>query len=81
MQKLQLSQRAKNIQFYARIVLVSFLPVFAIVVTEPQALNTWDNLGSAILTFVSNPYLIGLWIVTLYQSFMSSISEPIEDNG
>lgn len=75
MNTLKLNQRAKNIQFYVRLVLVSFLPVAAIIVAEPQALNTWEALGSALLTFVSNPYLIGLWLVTLYQSFMSSISK------
>lgn len=68
----------KNIQFYLRIVLVSFLPIVTALGLQPEGFTTWESVGTAIIQFVSNPFLLVLYIVTLSQSFASS-KNKIED--
>lgn len=68
-------QRIKNPQFYIRIVLVSFLPIAAAMAIEPQSLTSWKKLIEVLQAFLNNPYLIGLYLFTLYQSFLSSKKE------
>lgn len=70
--------RGKNPQFYIRIVLISFLPILTAMGLEPEAFTSWASLWAAVLSFVSNPFLLGLYIVTLVQSFSSS-KNKIED--
>lgn len=70
--------RYKNIQFYLRIILISFLPILTIMGVQPEAFTTWSSVGQAILDFISDPYLLALYVFTLVQSFTDSKNE-IED--
>lgn len=64
--------RAKNPQFYIRIILISFLPILSYMGMGESDLTSWATLGQALIEFVKNPYLLGLYIVTLYQSFKNT---------
>lgn len=70
--KIEAKNRTKNFQFYLRIMLISFLPIMALMSIQPESLSTWQALGQAFKDFLSNPFLIGTYIVTLYQSFLDS---------
>lgn len=65
-------ERVKNPQFYVRLILISFLPVFTTMNMNVEDLNTWAALWEAIKDFFGNPYLLGVWAATLYQSFANT---------
>lgn len=67
--------RYKNIQFYIRLGLISFLPILSYFGLSQTDLTSWSQLGSVILEFMKNPYLLGLYGITLYQSFKNTKAE------
>lgn len=64
--------RSKNPQFYIRVILISFLPILSYMGMSEADLTSWLSLWEALKQFVSNPYLLGLYVVTLYQSFKNT---------
>ena len=75
-----LKERSKNIQFYIRIVLISFLPILAYFGMTGTDLTSWAVLGDTIVKFFSNPYLLGLYIITLYQSFKNTGTKELGES-
>lgn len=67
--------RYKNIQFYIRLGLISFLPILTYFGISETDLTSWIQLGKVVIAFVQNPYLLGLYAITLYQSFKNTKGE------
>lgn len=76
-----IKKKLKNWQFYLRILLITFLPILTAMGVEHNSITTWQHLGQVALEFVSNPYLVGLWLFTLYQSFVNTDNKEPEING
>lgn len=76
---IEIKKRLSNPQFWIRIVLSAGFPIFILMGLQPENINTWEALGNAIIEFVSNPYWVIYFFVLLYQSFMKSITDNVEE--
>lgn len=56
---------SKNRQFYLRLILALALPVLAYFGIKFEDLTSWNAVGSLLVKFVNNPYLVGLTIVNI----------------
>ena len=70
--------RGKNPQFYVRIILISFLPILSYFGLSSADLSSWAGLGNVLYEFISNPYLLGLYILTIYQSFKNTGDKEVK---
>ena len=64
--------RLANIQFWVRVILISFLPILSYLGLSGADLTSWTIVSDTLVRFFSNPYLVGLYLITLYQSFVST---------
>ena len=64
--------RIKSVQFYIRIILISFLPVLGYFGLTGESLTSWVQVADVLYKFIQNPYLVATYLVTLYQSFVST---------
>lgn len=69
--------RLPNVQFWVRLVLISFLPVLGYLGMNGTDLTSWTIVLDTLVRFFSNPYLVGLYLITLYQSFVSTKKKTI----
>lgn len=58
-----------NIHFYLRLLLIAILPVAGAMHIKGTDITDWQTLFNTIKDFLSNPYLIALFLGTLYQSY------------
>ncbi|MDD2370827.1 MAG: phage holin [Firmicutes bacterium] len=65
-------ERVQNPEFYIRVILISFLPILSYFGMSQTDLTSWASIGDLVVRFFSNPYLIGLWLFTLVQSFRNT---------
>ncbi len=65
-------ERVQNPEFYIRVIIISFLPILSYFGISQTDLTSWSAIGELIIKFFSNPYLVGLWIFTLWQSFRNT---------
>ncbi len=61
--------KRKNLHFYLRIILISSLPILTAMKIETQDIYSWSRFFEVIKSFINNPYLVGIYIVTLHQTF------------
>lgn len=73
-----LRERCKSYTFYIRLFLLSFLPVLTYTGMTGDSITSWPILWDFIVKFVSNPYLLFIWTVTLIQSFRDSTNNDIK---
>ena len=72
--------RSRNVQTYVRIVLQASTPVITYMGLTGQDITNWANLAHAFGEFFASPYLVGLFLIGLYQSFVSTQKkEPQND--
>ena len=53
---------SKNKAFLTRLVLAIALPILAYFGVKFEDLKSWDAVGTLLIKFISNPYLVGLTI-------------------
>lgn len=56
---------SKNKAFLTRLVLAIALPILAYFGVKFEDLKSWDAVGTLLIKFISNPYLVGLTIVNI----------------
>lgn len=56
---------SKNKAFLTRLVLAIALPILAYFGIKFEDLKSWDAVGTLLIKFISNPYLVGLTIVNI----------------
>ena len=64
--------RFMNKTFLTQVFLAFLLPILAFYNLKPQDLTTWEGVGSLLLSFVSNPFLIA----TVLNSVWSAVNDP-----
>ena len=72
MNKINWKVRFRNPIFIAQIVLAIFTPILAYAGLTMQDITTWATLGKLIVGAISNPYVLGLVIVSLW----NAINDP-----
>lgn len=72
--------RFKNPVFIAQIILAIFTPILAYAGLTAQDITTWKAVGDLIITAISNPYVLGLVIVSLWNALNDPTTKGISDS-
>ena len=71
--------RFKNPVFIAQILLAIFTPILAYAGLTMQDMTTWKALGDLIVSAISNPYVLVLVIVSVWNAVNDPTTEGVKD--
>lgn len=72
--------RIKNPVFLVQIVLAIFTPILAYAGLTVEDMTTWAAVGNLIVGAVSNPYVIGLVIVSVWNAVNDPTTSGLTDS-
>jgi len=78
--KINWKVRLNNPQFFVQVLLAVLLPILAYMGLTLQDLTTWVELGNVLLNAVSNPYVLGLVVVSVYNAVSDPTTGGISDS-
>lgn len=73
--------RIKNPSFWVSIAIAIITPILAYMGLTAQDLTTWAALGNVLLQAVSNPYILLLVAVSVYNAVVDPTSTGITDSA
>lgn len=77
---MNLKVRFKNPIFIAQLILAIFTPILAYAGLTFQDLTSWTTLGNILLNAISNPYVLGLIIVSIWNALNDPTTSGITDS-
>nr|DAF46594.1 MAG TPA: holin [Siphoviridae sp. ctqwY3] len=80
MNKINWKIRFKNPVFIAQIIMAILLPILAYFGMNAEDLTSWGKLGNILLSAISNPYVVGLVIVSLWNAINDPTTTGITDS-
>ena len=72
--------RFKNPVFIAQLVMAVILPILGYMGITTADLTTWQALGNVLVQSVINPYVLGLVIVSVWQTINDPTTSGIKDS-
>ena len=72
--------RFKNPVFIAQLVMAILVPILAYFGMSTEDLTSWSILGNTLLSAISNPYVIGLIIVSVWNAVNDPTTSGISDS-
>lgn len=78
--KINLKVRFKNPMFYVQLVLSILTPILAYSGLTATDLTTWAKLGEVLLQAISNPYVLSLVIVSVYNALVDPTTKGFGDS-
>ena len=72
--------RVKNPVFWVQILLSILTPILAYAGLTTQDLTTWAKLGEVLIMALSNPYVLGLVIVSVWNALNDPTTKGITDS-
>lgn len=78
--KLNLKVRFKNPVFIAQLLLSIFTPVLAYAGLTAQDLTTWKALADLLIGAISNPYVLGLVVISVWNALNDPTTAGIGDS-
>lgn len=78
--KLNLKVRFKNPIFIAQLILSILTPILAYAGLTTQDLTTWKALWDLIIGAVSNPYVLGLVVVSVWNALNDPTTSGVSDS-
>ena len=72
--------RLNNPLFYTQVVLAILLPILAYMGLTVQDLTTWGELANVLINAVSNPYVLGLVVVSVYNAVSDPTTKGVFDS-
>lgn len=72
--------RFKNPLFIANLFMAVLLPILTYFGLTVQDLTSWSNLGEVLLGALSNPYVLGTIIVSIWNAINDPTTEGIKDS-
>lgn len=73
--------RIKNVSFWVSIVISVFTPILAYRGLTAADITTWSTLGNMLLSAVSNPYILLMIAVSVYNTIIDPTSSGITDSA
>ena len=73
--------RFKNPVFIAQLVMAILVPILGYMGITAADLNTWQALGNVLAQAVINPYVLGLAIVSVWQTINDPTTSGIKDSA
>lgn len=80
MKKINLKVRFKNPVFIAQLVLAILTPILAYAGLTAQDLTTWGALGKLLVDAVSNPYVLSLVVVSVWNAVNDPTTHGVADS-
>lgn len=77
---MNLKVRFKNPVFIAQLILAILTPILAYAGLTFQDLTSWDALGKLLLGAVSNPYVLGLIAVSVWNALNDPTTAGVKDS-
>ena len=78
---MNLKVRFKNPVFIAQLILAILTPILAYAGLTVQDLTSWQALGKILLGAISNPYVLGLIIVSVWNALNDPTTAGITDSA
>ena len=78
--KVNLKVRFKNPVFIAQIILAILTPILAYAGLTVQDITTWNSLGDLLLGALSNPYVLGLVVVSVWNALNDPTTAGLGDS-
>lgn len=72
--------RFRNPVFIAQLVLAILTPILAYAGLTYQDITTWSALGNLLLEAISNPYVLGLVVVSVWNAVNDPTTHGIKDS-
>ena len=72
--------RFKNPVFIAQLILAILTPILAYAGLTFQDLTSWSALGDLLLKAISNPYVLGLIVVSVWNALTDPTTAGIKDS-
>lgn len=79
--RLNLTVRFKNPIFIAQLILSIITPILAYAGLTAQDLTTWKTLWDLIVGAVSNPYVLGLVVVSVWNALNDPTTSGVGDSA
>lgn len=80
MSKINWSIRAKNPMFWVQIVMSIFVPILTYMGITVQDLTSWSVVGNALVLAVTNPYVLVMVAVSVYNTIVDPTSTGVTDS-
>ena len=78
--KINFKVRLKNPVFIAQIILAILTPILAYAGLTMQDITTWKTLGDLMMNALSNPYVLGLVVVSVWNAINDPTTKGIGDS-
>ena len=78
--KINLKVRFKNPLFYAQLILSVLTPILTYLGLTATDLTTWAKLYDVLLQAVSNPYVLALTLVSVYNALVDPTTKGFGDS-
>lgn len=78
--KINFKVRLKNRVFIVQIILAIILPVLSYAGMTYSDLTTWESVGNLIVMAVSNPYVLGLTALSVFNALTDPTTAGITDS-
>jgi len=78
--KINWKVRFKNPQFIGQLVVSIFVPILAYLGIAAEDLTSWSTLGDVLYQAISNPYVLGLVVVSVYNSVNDPTVSGLSDS-
>ena len=72
--------RFKNPMFYAQLILSFITPILAYMGLTAQDLTTWSAVGNILFEAASNPYVLGMVVISVYNAVIDPTSTGLTDS-
>ena len=78
---MNLKVRVKNWSFWVSIVISILAPILAYFGITAADITTWSALGNMLLDAISNPYVVSLVLVSVYNTLVDPTTAGIKDSA
>ena len=72
--------RFKNPLFIAQMILAVLTPILAYAGLTVKDLTTWQALGDLLMSALSNPYVLGLVVVSVFNAVTDPTTSGVKDS-
>ena len=79
--KINWKVRFKNPVFIAQLLLAILTPILAYAGLTVQDMTTWQAIGNLLLGAISNPYVIGLVVISVFNALNDPTTTGITDSA
>jgi phi LC3 family holin len=77
---INLKVRFRNPVFIAQLIMAVIVPILGYMGITAADLTTWAALGNVLLQAVSNPYVLGLVVVSVWQTLNDPTTAGLKDS-